>query len=103
MENKLGLRTSDMEVLVQAFSQVPQIEKAFVFGSRTKNTYKQGSDIDIALKGEILPLQIKKLHFALNEESLLPYKIDLIHYETLQEQALKEHIDRVGVLIYTRH
>ncbi len=102
MKNKFGLLETDMQILKQAFSQITQIQQAFIFGSRAKGNYKNGSDIDIALKGDMEQKQLKKLHFQLNEESPLPYKIDLIHYETLQENALKEHIDRLGVLIYTK-
>jgi hypothetical protein len=36
----------------------------------------------------------------LNELSNLPYKFDLVHYEKNQSIELKEHIDRVGKVIY---
>lgn len=36
----------------------------------------------------------------LNEESPLPYDFDMIDYYLIDNAALKDHIDRVGMLIY---
>ena len=36
------------------------------------------------------------------DELDLPYKIDLVIYERIQEKALKEHIDSVGILLFKR-
>ena len=35
------------------------------------------------------------------DDSDVPYLIDLQCYDTIKNQALKEHIDRVGVVIYS--
>ena len=34
------------------------------------------------------------------EESLLPYFVDVVIYEHITNEALREHIDRVGISIY---
>jgi len=31
------------------------------------------------------------------DELDLPYKIDIVHYNTITNEELKEHIDRVGI------
>jgi len=38
----------------------------------------------------------------LNEETLLPYFFDVVHYESLTEPRLVEHIDRVGKPLLSR-
>jgi len=40
--------------------------------------------------------------YALNQESLIPYQFDIINYNTIDNEELREHIDRVGVVIYRR-
>ena len=78
------------------------VEEAILFGSRAKGNYREGSDIDLCLKGSFLgPEMIIGL---LNEyEALyLPWKLDLIIYSQITEPLLKSHIDRVGICIFRR-
>lgn len=35
-----------------------------------------------------------------NEETLLPYMFDILHYNTLLNIKLKNHIDKVAIIIY---
>ena len=73
-----------------------------LFGSRAKGNYKPGSDIDLAVKGDrVSPRIVAQLADCLNEETPLPYFFDVVHYETLDNQALVDHIDRVGIVIYS--
>ncbi|BCS96912.1 hypothetical protein DSLASN_25440 [Desulfoluna limicola] len=48
------------------------------------------------------PEQVLELKDLLEEETLIPYFFDILHYNTLQNPALKSHIDRVGKPIYQR-
>ena len=38
----------------------------------------------------------------LNEEKPLPYFFDVLHYESIDEPRLVEHIDRAGVVLYSK-
>lgn len=92
-----GLTQTDIKRITAAIKQFPEIEKAFIFGSRAKGTYKKASDVDLAIKGHaVTPETIQRLSFLLNEELPLPYFFDVVHYESLENQLLVEHIDRVG-------
>lgn len=71
-----------------------------MFGSRAKGNYKPGSDIDLAVKGPVEKDTLSKLLTAF-EESLLPYFVDVVVYDRLQNEALREHIDRVGISIFS--
>jgi len=100
---KFGLSPRDLSEISDTMSTFPEIEEAVLFGSRAKGNYKPGSDIDIAIKGRAIEQScVSGLSYALNEESSLPYFFDIIHYESISEQALIEHIDRVGHQIYAR-
>ena len=98
-----GLRPSDLKYMVGAFSHFSEVEKCVLFGSRAKGTFRNGSDVDIAIYGEKVNHTIARdISFVLNEESPLPYHFDIVVYNQITNADLIEHIDRVGVVIYTR-
>ena len=97
---KLGLRDSDIESIVNFLKEFDSIKEAILFGSRAKGNYMHGSDVDIAIVGDFDFQTLTQLSYLLNEESDMPYKFDIIDYSTIENRELKEHIDRVGVSIY---
>jgi len=98
-----GLKTTDLKYIVDQINGFEEIEQAVIFGSRAKGNYKTGSDIDIALYGEEIAFNtVSRLHYILEEESPMPYLIDVIDYTHLTHVELREHIDRVGQVIFKR-
>jgi uncharacterized protein len=96
-----GLLQRDLDEILQAFVRFPEIEEAILFGSRAKGNYKPGSDVDLAIKGAKIDHQcVATLSSLLNEETLLPYYFDIVHYENITEIELRQHIDRVGKVLY---
>lgn len=55
-----GLRETDLEYIRTALSRFVEIEKAAIFGSRAKGTYKPGSDEDLAVWGNGVDIKIKR-------------------------------------------
>ncbi len=97
-----GLGKSNIDAIVSVFSKNIKISAAILFGSRAKGNFSQGSDVDIALKGNGLNLD-DLLNASLEiDDLLLPYKFDLIIFERIKEQTLIEHINRVGIKLYER-
>jgi predicted nucleotidyltransferase len=99
MINKLGFKQDDLSTIVQIISTIPEIKKVVIFGSRAKGDYKAGSDTDMAV-WSVNDDAVLRLSGILNDETLLPYKFDVLNYNTINSKELKEHIDRVGVEIY---
>ena len=100
----LGLSQNDLQAICVVLESIPAVELAMVFGSRAKGVFKLGSDVDLALKGELLSFeQVSKISYLLNEETLMPYQFDVLHYETINSPELVEHIDRVGVIVFQKH
>jgi predicted nucleotidyltransferase len=98
-----GLKDFDLDYITQAIGNFSEIEKAVIFGSRAKGTYKAGSDIDIAIFGEEITFSIlAKLHSELEENSPMPYLFDIVDYTHSNHKELKEHILRAGKVIYER-
>lgn len=98
-----GLKDSDIEYIRNAMKRFKEIEKAVIFGSRAKGNFKAASDVNIAIYGEKINFDVlSKLHAILEEESPMPYFFDIIDYSHLNHKELKEHIDRVGKIIYEK-
>jgi predicted nucleotidyltransferase len=98
-----GLQARDIESITKVAGEIPEIKEVILFGSRAKGNFKKGSDIDLAIKGQgITEVTIKRLSARLNEEAPLPYFVDVLHYEKISNLDLVDHIDRVGVVIYSQ-
>ena len=98
-----GLLERDIRYIKKALEQCEDIEKAIIFGSRAMGNYKNGSDVDIAVLGELISNNtILKLNDYLNEIYPLPYFFDIINYNSITNENLKKHIDIEGKIIYTK-
>ena len=99
---KYGLKEGLLEKIQAVFESNPKVDKVLLFGSRAKGNYKEGSDIDLAVKGVNFTFDdLLKLSGKLEDLNLVQ-KIDLLDYAAIREPALTEHIDRVGVEVYSR-
>lgn len=98
-----GISPSQNEQLLTVFRHRPEVERVVLFGSRAKGNFKPGSDIDLAIYLEPALDLSTWLDFANQIDELdFPQKVDLINAERIQNEELKEHIRRVGVLIFER-
>jgi len=97
-----GLSDEIIEQIRGVLARHPSVEKAVLYGSRAKGTFKPGSDIDLSLHGASITLQeLGNIDFDL-DDLLLPYTIDLLVFDTLKHVNLREHIERVGKIFYER-
>ncbi len=97
---KFGLKQETIDAINKVFASFPQIEEAIIYGSRAKGNFKHGSDIDITLKGDKLTLTVlNKIAWAI-DDLLLPYSVDLSIFNKLNNAALAEHINRIGISFY---
>jgi predicted nucleotidyltransferase len=96
----LGLSDTHLSQITDALSHTA-ITKANVFGSRAKGNHKYYSDIDICIFGDRDGFKAETIHGILDELHM-PYKFDVVSYDTIKNPALRDHIDRNGVEIYAR-
>ena len=76
---KYGLSEDQLSEIINLLSKCPEIEEAVLFGSRAIDTYKEASDVDIALKGENVTASLAaKLKFDLEEDTYLPFFFDFV-------------------------
>jgi predicted nucleotidyltransferase len=97
-----GLRESNINLIKEKLSSNPKVTEVILFGSRAKGNYKPGSDIDLAIKGDVNLKDILSLLGKLDELNL-PYKFDLIIFNHIQETELLEHIKRVGKILFKKN
>ena len=85
--------------ILDIFRPLQKGTSLILFGSRAKRNYREGSDIDVAIKGANITPKDRD-HWLLKYEILnLPWKLDLVIYHHIKEPALIEHINRVGIRI----
>ena len=99
--NTFGITEKSYRLIQDALQQFSEIEKVYIYGSRARGDYRNGSDIDLALLGEKVNTQTAfKLRVLLNEELPVPYYIDVVCYPDLKQSLLKSEIDRDGKEFY---
>jgi len=100
---KSGLPDRVIQKICSVLARYPQVEQAFLYNSRGKGNFKNGSDIDLTLCGEA-DLTLNVLYRISNEldDLLLPYTIDLSIFRDISDPEVVEHIRRVGVAFYQK-
>jgi predicted nucleotidyltransferase len=98
---QFGLSDQTMLVIDEIFRAQPHVKGALVYGSRAKGTYRPGSDIDIALF-TTKDFTHGDLQHVLRDfdDSILPYFVDVCDYAQIEQGNLKDHIDRVGKVLW---
>lgn len=96
-----GLPESAIKKLSQIFEKYPSVEKVIIYGSRAKGNFKNGSDIDLTMVGDISHKELLQISIEI-DDLLLPYQVDLSIFSTLENDDLKEHIGRVGKDFYVK-
>ena len=101
-ETKYGISLEQLNEIINLISKVNVVRKIVLFGSRAKGNFENGSDIDLALFGDQVKLN-DILELSVEIDNLeLPYKIDLVNYNRISNLELKNHIDRIGQVLFER-
>lgn len=98
-----GLQEKTIKAIQNIFCRHPEVEKALLYGSRAKGNYRNGSDIDLCIVGELIDLSLQfKIEMEL-DDLLLPYRIDLSIFHKIENPDLIDHINRVGITFYEKN
>ncbi|KQB44478.1 hypothetical protein B6A10_15910 [Flavobacterium sp. L1I52] len=96
-----GIYPKSHQEILRIIENCASINEVIIYGSRAKGNYKEGSDIDLSILGEVTTEDFNKLWHDL-DDSYIPYKFDISIYNNLKSESLKEHIQRVGKTFYKR-
>ncbi|MBI4238686.1 MAG: nucleotidyltransferase domain-containing protein [Deltaproteobacteria bacterium] len=92
-----GIADEHWQRIVAVFRKHPNITDVILYGSRAKGNFREGSDIDLAVKGtNIQSEQLTQIDMDY-EDLYLPWQFDVRLYDTIRNEALKAHIDHVGI------
>jgi len=103
MSSRFGLKEATIQKICGLFAKYTQVEKVVLYGSRAKDNYKNGSDIDLTLYGGE-DLTLNMLYRIMDEidDLLLPYSFDLSIFHQINDTDVMDHIQRIGVVFYER-
>jgi predicted nucleotidyltransferase len=93
------LQPRETNLLLGVFRAHPEISEVRLFGSRAKGTHSAQSDVDLALWGDLTALKAESIAAELDELPL-PYRFDVLAFDLIKLQPLREHIERVGIRLY---
>ncbi len=97
-----GLKQETIDKINSVFAKYPEVEEVVIYGSRAKGNYRNGSDIDITLKGEHLTSQILSRINSDIDDLNTPYMFDISIFHKLHSTDFIEHIVRVGQVFYKK-
>lgn len=103
MSEKFGLNNKNLNLIINCLKSFPEISQAKIFGSRAIGNYKPGSDVDIALYGNIDQKLLAKIKAKLEDDISTPYLYDVIVYDQIENNNLIYHIDKYGIDLYINH
>jgi predicted nucleotidyltransferase len=86
------LQQKIIKEILQPFAN--QIDKVGLFGSRATGLYRNNSDIDMVIYGDLKEDDVNRL-WTLFDSSPLPIKVDIQAYSLITYPPLKKHIDEV--------
>ena len=90
--DKFGLTADQISQIQQVFSRFPKIKKIWIFGSRARGDFKRSSDIDLAYEADDFSLDEELGLRAALSALPLPYKIDLVGVDSIEEKAFLKKV-----------
>lgn len=96
-----GLPAEVREAIAGVLARHPAVARAILFGSRAKGVHEPASDIDLALDGEVTAFEAASIAQELADLPW-PYAFDVQALSAIQHVPLREHIARVGKVVYER-
>ena len=102
MKNKYGFTEKENQEILDIIQKYCDIEEALLFGSRAMKTFKVMSDVDVVLYGQNINYSTISSVQSDFEESSLPYMFDILDFNKITSEELKEHIKKYGKCLYKK-
>ncbi|ADQ07635.1 DNA polymerase beta domain protein region [Caldicellulosiruptor hydrothermalis 108] len=99
---RFGIEEEILNKIIEIFKKYKQVRKACIFGSRARGDYRRGSDVDICIwLEEESENPIYKIQDELEEVNTI-LLFDVVAFNSITKESLKESIIKEGVIIYER-
>jgi uncharacterized protein len=93
----IGLPPKAVEDILRVCRENPRVRRVILYGSRAKGCARNNSDIDLTLDAPEMSFRELLAIEGRLDDLLLPWKIDLSLLHQIENPALRDHIERVGV------
>ena len=99
MKNNFGINEDSFKQIILLFESFSELNKVYIFGSRSRGDYKFTSDIDLAIEStsDIKLRLLNKL-----EDIRCILKFDVVDLKNIGNEKLFENIKKEGILIYKK-
>lgn len=99
MKNNFGINEDSFKQIMLLFESFSELNKVYIFGSRSRGDYKITSDIDLAIEStsDIKLRLLNKL-----EDIRCILKFDVVDLNNIGNEKLFENIKKEGILIYKK-
>ncbi|WP_279324773.1 nucleotidyltransferase domain-containing protein [Conservatibacter flavescens] len=98
-----GLTQRVIDKINTVFMAYPEVEKVIIYGSRAKGTFREGSDIDLAMIGEHLNENLRSRIYWQLDDLDTPYLFDLSLLSSITNEKLIADIKRDGQPFYIKN
>ena len=96
------LTERERETLLRVLAPFAErIESIGLFGSRATGRARPDSDIDLVIYGDLDAKSERRL-WTMFDETDLSVSVDPVAYSRIKNSLLREHIDSVGVQLFTQ-
>lgn len=92
-----GLPDIEVKKLQQVFENDKRVSQVWLYGSRATGKQKAASDIDLCIEGAQLSLADLHSFEDRIDDLFLPWKVDLSLKHQIDNPALIQHIENVGI------
>jgi len=97
------------EVLIEQIrswaERKPEISRLWVYGSRVKKTFRENSDLDIAIElspdFEFADFICEKAGWCRGLQTITPFPLDIKLYEDNEGCVCKNGVEEASILVYT--
>ncbi|MDD3365279.1 MAG: nucleotidyltransferase domain-containing protein [Syntrophomonas sp.] len=95
-----GLKEDRLNKIRSVLARYPQVNRAFIFGSRARGDFRHNSDIDLAIYMDDSEEQMPVGLLLEIDDAAGIYKIDVIDILRLNNESLRKRIEEQGVVFY---
>ena len=96
-----GLPDIEVQKLQKVFENGERVSQVWIYGSCATGKEKTASDIDLCIEGAELSLADLHSFEDKIEDLYLPWKVDLSLKHQIDNPALIQHIENVGISFYS--
>jgi len=94
---KYGVSNYIWQQILQVCFKFPQVKQVILYGSRANNTYREGSDIDLAIDAPKMTEREFSLLWNAIDDLPIIFSFDIVHLQRLENEELIKAIKKNGV------